>query len=146
MRVRCATLQDDQAGMMNRNALHALMGLEATPIKAGGFKYIHRDTGLIFEIAPATPDSAGEKASAQVTKAEAIFMLLSSRTWELGVTDSHSTSRAAHSLSCNHCASCMAGLLMGFDSHSAINNRGDKFAALSCCHVLFKVICMHCMS
>lgn len=45
--------------MLNRNALHALMGLEATPIKAGGFKYIHRDTGLIFEIAPATSDSAG---------------------------------------------------------------------------------------
>ncbi len=61
---------------MNRNALHALMGLEATPIKAGGFKYIHRDTGLIFEIAPATPDSAGEKAPAHVTKAEAILMLL----------------------------------------------------------------------
>lgn len=46
--------------MLNRNALHALMGLEATPIKAGGFKYIHRDTGLVFEIAPATPDSAGQ--------------------------------------------------------------------------------------
>lgn len=45
---------------MNRSALHALMGLEATPIKAGGFKYIHRDTGLIFEIAPATPDPAGQ--------------------------------------------------------------------------------------
>jgi len=52
-------LQDDQAEVLNRNALHTLMGLEATPIKAGGFKYIHRDTGLIFEIAPATPDSAG---------------------------------------------------------------------------------------
>ena len=74
--VRCAALQDDQAEMMNRNALHALMGLEATPIKAGGFKYIHRDTGLIFEIAPATPDSAGAKAPARVTKAKAIFMLL----------------------------------------------------------------------
>ena len=46
--------------MLNRNALHALMGLEATPIKAGGFKYIHRDTGMVFEIAPATPDSAGQ--------------------------------------------------------------------------------------
>lgn len=61
--------------MLNRNALHALMGLEATPIKAGGFKYIHRDTELIFEIAPATPDSAGENAPACVTEAEAIFML-----------------------------------------------------------------------
>ena len=55
----CAALQVDQAELMNRSALHALMGLEATPIKAGGFKYIHRDTGLIFEIAPATPDPAG---------------------------------------------------------------------------------------
>lgn len=54
----CA-LQIDEAQMLNRNALHALMGLEATPIKAGGFKYIHRDTGMVFEIAPATPDSAG---------------------------------------------------------------------------------------
>ena len=45
--------------MVARSALHALMGLEASPIQAGGFKYIHRDTGLIFEIAPASPDSAG---------------------------------------------------------------------------------------
>ena len=50
----------DEAHMLNRNALHALMGLEATPIKAGGFKYIHRDTGMVFEIAPASPDSAGQ--------------------------------------------------------------------------------------
>lgn len=53
-------LQMNEAHMLDRNALHALMGLEATPIKAGGFKYIHRDTGMIFEIAPATPDSAGQ--------------------------------------------------------------------------------------
>lgn len=53
----------DPVQMMNRNALHALMGLQATPIKAGGFKYIHRDTGLIFEIGPATPDSAGNPLS-----------------------------------------------------------------------------------
>ena len=50
----------DEAQMLNRNALHALMGLEATAIKAGGFKYIHRDTGMVFEIAPATPNSAGQ--------------------------------------------------------------------------------------
>ena len=56
-----ASPQVDQAELMNRSALHALMGLEATPIKAGGFKYIHRDTGLIFEIAPATPDPAGQR-------------------------------------------------------------------------------------
>lgn len=56
---RAYALQIDEAQMLNRNALHALMGLEATPIKAGGFKYIHRDTGMVFEIAPATPDSAG---------------------------------------------------------------------------------------
>ena len=62
-------LQMNEAQMLNRNALHALMGLEATPIKAGGFKYIHRDTGLVFEIAPATPDSAGQAyfASLSVT-------------------------------------------------------------------------------
>ncbi|KAL0050310.1 hypothetical protein WJX82_008729 [Trebouxia sp. C0006] len=65
--------QDDQAGMMNRNALHALMGLEATPIKAGGFKYIHRDTGLIFEIAPATPDSAGQESDADSGEPELCF-------------------------------------------------------------------------
>ena len=61
---------------MNRNALHALMGLEATPIKAGGFKYIHRDTGLIFEIAPATPDSAGEKSTGSSQQGKAIFTSL----------------------------------------------------------------------
>ncbi|KAL0042004.1 hypothetical protein WJX77_000403 [Trebouxia sp. C0004] len=65
--------QDDQAEMMNRNALHALMGLEATPIKAGGFKYIHRDTGLIFEIAPATPDSAGQESDADSGEPELCF-------------------------------------------------------------------------
>ena len=53
-------LQDQEQQLLGRNALHALMGLEATPIKAGGFKYLHRDTGLMFEIAPATPDSAGQ--------------------------------------------------------------------------------------
>lgn len=52
-------LQQHGAEAVARNALHTLMGLEASPIQAGGFKYIHRDTGLIFEIAPASPDSAG---------------------------------------------------------------------------------------
>lgn len=57
-----ANVQDTEAQLVTRNALHALMGLEATPLHTGGFKYIHRDTGLIFEIAPATPDSAGSAA------------------------------------------------------------------------------------
>ncbi|DBA85377.1 TPA: hypothetical protein ACH3X2_006056 [Trebouxia sp. C0005] len=65
--------QDDQAEMMNRSALHALMGLEATPIQAGGFKYIHRDTGLIFEIGPATPDSAGQESDADSGEPELCF-------------------------------------------------------------------------
>ena len=87
---------------MNRNALHALMGLEATPIKAGGFKYIHRDTGLIFEIAPATPDSAGEKStgSSQQGRGHLHVALLPSRTCGFGfpVANSHSIRRAVHSL------------------------------------------------
>lgn len=66
---------------MNRSALHALMGLEATPIKAGGFKYIHRATGLIFEIAPATPDPAGKGMP---------LHHLDARTCRLSATYSHS--------------------------------------------------------
>lgn len=53
------SLQQNGAEVVARSALHALMGLEASPLQAGGFKYIHRDTGLIFEIAPASPDLAG---------------------------------------------------------------------------------------
>ncbi|KAL3163293.1 hypothetical protein ABBQ32_009687 [Trebouxia sp. C0010 RCD-2024] len=65
--------QMDEAQMLNRDALHALMGLEATPIKAGGFKYIHRDTGLVFEIAPATSDSAGQESDADSGEPELCF-------------------------------------------------------------------------
>lgn len=54
-----AALQQHGAEAVACNALHALMALEASPIHAGGFRYVHRDTGLIFEIAPASPDSAG---------------------------------------------------------------------------------------
>ena len=70
--------QDEQQQVVGRNALHALMGLEATPIKAGGFKYLHRDTGLMFEIAPATPDSAGavEFACTDCTCAQKTFVYI----------------------------------------------------------------------
>lgn len=40
--------------------LQALTGLVATPCKGGRYQYTHPATGYVFELAPASPDSAGK--------------------------------------------------------------------------------------
>jgi hypothetical protein len=45
---------------VNHDALHALIGLEATPVKQGHFQYTHPDSGLVFELGIASPALDGK--------------------------------------------------------------------------------------
>ena len=40
--------------------MQALMGLTATPLRGGGFRYTHADSGLVFQIATAFNPEHGE--------------------------------------------------------------------------------------
>ena len=53
-------LQEGAAAAGGQDALQALMGLTATPLRGGGFRYTHADSGLVFEIATALNTEHGK--------------------------------------------------------------------------------------